>query len=414
MHTQTGALEELEKQLQDGLTHLHDRTYSPPGLLSEVMGCASQRGPVPIQSAIIGAIESLQPGPDIPRGAHSRRVYDVLYHRYVLRLTLEETAELLSLSVRHLTRLQPDAVHTLARVLWEKGRAQESPDIPPGQASDWRSQTERELASLQTYVPNAVSDVGEMIEGLLQLKGALVPNRDVGVTVGFAQPNLIAAIHPSVLRQILITAVRRLAQHMIAGQITLFARLQDGKARITATGPIDTENRPIEGDLLRNVLQPDGVSVEVRVDGDHAFLRVELPSVGRITVLVVDDNLDMVRFYRRSTHGTNYHIVHATQGERLFEAVRTNSPDIIVLDVMLPDADGWELLMRLHEDPTTQSIPVIVCSVIREEDLALSLGATLHLSKPVRPRQFIQALDQVLCQVQAKVPRALANNAAAC
>jgi CheY-like chemotaxis protein len=63
---------------------------------------------------------------------------------------------------------------------------------------------------------------------------------------------------------------------------------------------------------------------------------------------------------------------------------------------MLPDVDGWDLLMHLHEDPTTREIPVIVCSVVREGKLALSLGAALHLPKPVEPCQLIQALDQVL------------------
>jgi CheY-like chemotaxis protein len=75
-------------------------------------------------------------------------------------------------------------------------------------------------------------------------------------------------------------------------------------------------------------------------------------------------------------------------------------PDVIVLDVMLPDVDGWNLLLDLHEHPATRSIPVIVCSVVREENLAMSLGAALYLSKPVSPRQFIRALDQVLGQSQ--------------
>ena len=76
--------------------------------------------------------------------------------------------------------------------------------------------------------------------------------------------------------------------------------------------------------------------------------------------------------------------------------VEACAPSIIVLDVMLPDMDGWELLAHLHEHPPTRSIPILVCSVVREEELALALGAKLYLSKPVRRQQFIQALDQAL------------------
>jgi len=155
------------------------------------------------------------------------------------------------------------------------------------------------------------------------------------------------------------------------------------------------------------------VRVEAHVDGDRAFLWVGLPSVGKITVLVVDDNPDMARFYRRSAEKTSYHIVHTAGGQNLFETIAATAPAVIVLDVMLPDIDGWELLTRLHQDPATRPIPVIVCSVVREEELALSLGAAHYLPKPVRSREFIQALDRVLAQAPARAPKSPASNAAA-
>jgi len=195
--------ERLEEQLPNALTHLHNRDYQPSELLCDVLGCDPQNGPVPVQSAIIQEIEGLQPNPDIPRGAHGRRVYDVMYHRYVLKLTLEETAELLSLSVRHLTRIQRDAVHTLARILWERSRAREqladtrterSGTLPQGektldtQALDWSSQAQRELASLQVGAPDAVSDVGATIEGVLKLGNVLTSKRGVRIEVKFVHP----------------------------------------------------------------------------------------------------------------------------------------------------------------------------------------------------------------------------------
>lgn len=65
---------------------------------------------------------------------------------------------------------------------------------------------------------------------------------------------------------------------------------------------------------------------------------------------------------------------------------------------MLPDIDELQLLIRLRANPTTSSIPVIVCSVARERDLALSLGAFRYLKKPIRPREFMQAPDQARFQ----------------
>jgi CheY-like chemotaxis protein len=83
-----------------------------------------------------------------------------------------------------------------------------------------------------------------------------------------------------------------------------------------------------------------------------------------------------------------------SQGSKIIEEIEAIRPDIIVLDLMLPDVDGWQLLAELHEHPASRDIPLIVCSVVREEDLALALGATTYLPKPVQCHQLIAALDQ--------------------
>jgi CheY-like chemotaxis protein len=419
--------ERLEGQLQDALANLHNPDYQPPELLCAVMGCDPKNGPVPVQSAIIQEIKGLEPEPGVPPDAHVRRVYEVIYHRYVLKLTQEKTAELLDLSVRHLNRVQRKAVHTLARILWERSRTLASSPSDRAkrtrmrpqrvkaarvQAPDWRSQAEREIASLQASAPDAVCDVREVIDSVLELASTLVTKHGVHVEVGFVQPDLTAAIHFSILRQVLITALGRLARYASSGPITVFAGLEDANIKITITGSLAAENRPTESDLVRDILVSKDVSVEVHIDGDHVFLWIKAPSTGTITVLAVDDNPDMVYFYRRSTVGTRYRVVHATQGQDVFDTIEAVLPNVIVLDVMLPDIDGWKLLMFLHENPATKSIPVIVCTVVREEELALSLGASLYLSKPVRPRQFIQALDQVLPQASAGATTSPKNSVA--
>jgi CheY-like chemotaxis protein len=66
-----------------------------------------------------------------------------------------------------------------------------------------------------------------------------------------------------------------------------------------------------------------------------------------------------------------------------------------VLDVMMPGMDGWEFLQRLRNQPTTASIPVIVCSVINNPGLAYSLNASLFLPKPVSRRDVLDALRQL-------------------
>jgi CheY-like chemotaxis protein len=414
--------EEFEQELREALAHLYDPDYQPSGTFCTLVGCEPQGGALAVQTAIIHAIESLEPPTDTPPTAQTRRVFDLLHDRFVLKLTQEETTEHLHVSLSSVQRGQREAIHVLARAIWERGRAQEpmagkpsweepSPAGEP-QRPDWRSQMRQELASLQSVDPNRVADVAETLQSVMELEDALVPDRHVRLEVGYVQPGVVAVAHPSALRQTLITALGRLARHAASGSITIFARLREGNAKITLRGPIAGGHGLTEQDLVRDILVPEGTTVEASVEGDHAFLWINAPSLGQVTVLAVDDNPDMHQFYRRCATGTRYRIVHATGGKEALEKVKASSPDIIILDVMLPDMDGWKLLMQLHEDPATRPIPIIVCSVVREEELALALGAALHLPKPVEPRRFVEALDQVCSQVSTKASEASPNIAA--
>ena len=68
----------------------------------------------------------------------------------------------------------------------------------------------------------------------------------------------------------------------------------------------------------------------------------------------------------------------------------------MVLDVMMPKTDGWELLQSLRSHPQTSTIPLVMCSVLREQPLALSLGATDYLIKPVSQPQLLEVLQRWL------------------
>jgi CheY-like chemotaxis protein len=421
--------EELERELHEALAHLYDPDYQPSEAFCAAIGCDAQDGVLGVQTAILRAIESLKPPSNMPPTAHTRQVHDLLHNRFVLKLTQEETADRMHMSRTSVHRAQRKAVHALARVLWERSQAQgqvtkvhiqEMGAQPPGeeasdiQGVDWQSQVQRELASLQAKAPDTVSDVGGVIGSALEFVAPLTSERGVHIEVRSLQPGLVATVHPVVLYHILISAMRRLARYISNGRIAVYARLEDGNVRITLTGAVAAEGGLGEADLVSDIPVSQDVSIETYLDGTQAFVWIEASSMGKVTVLVVDDNEDMARFYKGATVGTRYHIVHITQGRGLLDALEAIAPDIIVLDVMLPDIDGWRLLMRLREDPASRSIPVIVCSVVREEDLALSLGAVRYLPKPVRPREFIQALDQVLPQAAAGASISPASNGEAC
>jgi CheY-like chemotaxis protein len=401
--------DELEQWLREALAGLHDPDYRPAAGLCAWLKYDGGDATLAVQAKLLGAIERLRPSPDLPVPSHARQAYDLLHSRFVLGLTQEETSQRLHMSLSTVNRAQRNAIYLLAQTLWspQAGESTVWPAPPvqpgsaelPGAASDWRSQADRELAALQTHAPDASCDVGEVIAGLLELVGAAGPGLGMSLQVQSVQPGLIGAVHPVALRQTLLTAARELARSTLGGRLALYARLEHGAVKIALTGRLADSAQFVARDLAASVLTPQAVTIKAETEASHVFLWIELPAVGAVTVVVVDDNPDMIRFYRRSAERTRYRIVPVEREGDLFEAVRTCRPAAIVLDVMLPEVDGWRLLMRLHADDASRDIPVIICSVVKEEMLALSLGAARYLPKPVSPAAFTQALDAVLTQV---------------
>ena len=343
-----------------------------------------------------------------------------MHHRFVLGLTQERTAERLDLSVRHLNRAQREATHVLARLLWEQHRTREEsmegplqePEVEIPNASEpgpeptgWLPQVRRELLALQTGAPDAETDVEATIHGVVRIAHALSARRGVEVRAAPIQRELLAIFHPTALREVLLAAVTGLLHNMSSGAIDLRAEPAASRVRITiSASPLGADWR-IDDSLVQEILSAHGGFVERSTAGNAVSLTVDVPSVRtaeqQVTVLVVDDNPDLISLYESYCVGTPYEIVHVPQGQRAVSEAEAIRPDIVVLDVLLPDVDGWDLLVDLHAHPRTRSIPVVVCSVIKEKELAAALGAALYLPKPVWREAFIDGLDRALNQAAA-------------
>jgi CheY-like chemotaxis protein len=399
--------EAFEVYLSEMLVHLYDPIYRPPDYMWPALGLDRQQGLPAIQHAIVQAIETLKPAGIVPQTARSWRIYGLLAYRYIYNFTQEETADRLNITSRHLRRERAEAVHVLALHLWEKNRAEITlvkpssgqntalDDAPSDEhLSEWYLQIKTELAALQETTPGAVADVVETLDRSVKLIAPLLTRRNATLHMNMKAPRLIAAIHPSALRQVLISAIEEITGLMSSGELTIEAQTEQKAVKILMHGkPVLPERSPT-GQLMREILADQGGSYKIIRQGDEITISLELIHVDR-TVLIVDDNIDMIHLYRRYTAGSRYHIVHAPQGSQAADLVQSLMPNVIVLDVMLPDADGWELLTHLHENPATASIPVVVCTVMHEEELALALGAAHFLTKPVQRQQFIEALDNV-------------------
>jgi signal transduction histidine kinase/DNA-binding response OmpR family regulator len=112
------------------------------------------------------------------------------------------------------------------------------------------------------------------------------------------------------------------------------------------------------------------------------------------TVLVIDDNHHDRKFLHRYLSGEGYNVVMAVNGKQGLQMAKEIVPDMITLDVMMPEMDGWETLVALKNDPFLVNIPVVMSSIIEDRHLAQTLGAVDYLSKPVDKLRLLNVVDK--------------------
>ena len=115
-----------------------------------------------------------------------------------------------------------------------------------------------------------------------------------------------------------------------------------------------------------------------------------------LCVLVVDDDNDARELTLRAMRLRGCRVIEAISGKTGLELAIEKTPDLIILDLVMPDTDGWTVLDALKQNPRTRHIPVIVQSMLDERDEGLKRGATAFLSKPVNRHNLAAAMDKLL------------------
>ncbi len=128
---------------------------------------------------------------------------------------------------------------------------------------------------------------------------------------------------------------------------------------------------------------------------------IQESSQGRL-ILVVDDEARMVRFIQLNLEHDGFQVISAYNGREALEQVRSQLPNLILLDVMMPDLDGFEVLERIREQ---SAVPVIMLTAKGEEDdrvRGLELGADDYITKPFSPRELVSRVRAVLRRTETE------------
>lgn len=401
---------EFERLVRDALNSLYDQAALQTHPLAEYMTPSAKhsRGQQ-LRDTLIAAIERLRPFDREPLpGSPEWRPYLLLYGRYVEGENLPTLQMRLALSERQLRREHGRAIEAVAGLLWD----QLFPEQSVGHMMAARASEQSE----DNGFPLALSplDVVELIQGVVgTVRGRATSE---GIILQVQTPDHLphALADRVILRQILLSVLSYVFDVTPEGQVFIGADLNDTRVliwtRFTITDGADRSS--VEEQRALSSILPWAQRLHASVYGqpmsDQPTIRqlvVSLPRADQPVILVVDDQEVALRLYQRYLSQTGAHLVGLRDGSRAVEEARRLQPQAIVLDVMMPQMDGWEILQTLQANPFTRHIPVIVCSVWEEPELALSLGAVDFLNKPITQSDFLAALARLgLLRISAGSP----------
>jgi PAS domain S-box-containing protein len=112
-------------------------------------------------------------------------------------------------------------------------------------------------------------------------------------------------------------------------------------------------------------------------------------------ILAIDDDPQVISLYERYLQPQGYQVISLSDPSRAVERVRQLKPFAVTLDIMMPGYDGWRVLNDLKSNPETRNIPVIVCSIVEEQEKGFDLGAADYLVKPIFEDDLLNVLDRL-------------------
>jgi signal transduction histidine kinase/DNA-binding response OmpR family regulator len=174
-----------------------------------------------------------------------------------------------------------------------------------------------------------------------------------------------------------------------------FAELMQGRIEASSTPGVGTRFT-----FLVPAIAIDVEPAEVAASEDDGTQTAN--SMGLARVLVIDDDDSSLELSKRILSRHGYSIMTANNGASGIELAKEQQPDIIVLDVIMPEMDGWQVLENLRQIPSTADIPIIMQSMLSERELGLAMGADDYLTKPVDNADLPNAVKKLLPALNLK------------
>lgn len=394
--------------LRQALNHLYDLDQlrsSPLISLFAIEGHFSAG--TKLQHILLDAIQSMRPSASEPASSMRRRIHQILQLRYEQQFEQKEVAIQLGLSVRQYRRLQHAAVEALAFYLSERydlaARVAAMPNLQIPEATESGAELPASLQWMVSLPLSETTDLASALPELLRLVEPLATRNYKHITLLSEPIAVMAAVHPLVFRQAMLHVLNSAILHRPGHTVEVATAANRRQVLVTARASgsaapargADADEQP-QDDIVQQMLQTYRASLSICHDEETWQATLAFECAEEPLLLVVDDHVETTDLLQRYLEGTHYRISVCHNPAQALVTAQENLPLLVLLDVMMPGVDGWEVLTRLKQHAATALIPVWVCTVLDQSELAFSLGADGFLRKPVTRQSLLAALDAQL------------------
>ncbi|MGQ9555646.1 MAG: response regulator [Anaerolineae bacterium] len=385
--------QEFAEQVRDLLMHLFDPVRLQHHPLMAVLVPGDGADPwakaQALRDIVLQAIAALKPPSGTPPSDPAYRPYAIARQRYADGFSREEVQRSLAISRRQFFRDQQRALEAITSLLWE-----------------WRVREPKAGADGMQALADDLEQVGLQVRAFpladtarraIATVRSLADRRGVALSLG-GEEAVQAFSDEAITRQAIVCTLSVLVQNYVDRSLEMSLKSDGTRVALLFWGiraNIDEDELEQRLFTARRLATRINASLRIVRSDDGLYLVLSLPLSREKMVVIIDDNPNTLRLLQRYLEPYHYRPVLVSESEQALALISELQPDAVILDIMMQNIDGWQILQSLKTDPRTTSIPVIVCSVLNEGELASTLGAEACLRKPVSQMALVRALAQV-------------------
>jgi CheY-like chemotaxis protein len=396
---QPAVSEEFGELVREALLHLYEPAFLQTHPFAFLVGEEDATAP-PLRGKLLfqilrEGIEALCPTAGTARNSRAWRTYQLVELRYVEGMRAAEVIKRLAISKAQYQRDHARALQAIAAFLRDRWQMAAVP-VSRGTRQQLAA-TEAEYVASHLWI--TAIDLVEMLSALVT---TLTPvAEENAIALHFHAPRGLPHVQADrvALRQIFLGLLSTALDRTPGGRLDVsVSQVDEGiDIQILAQAPIGVGRAVVpepELYVIRRFVSALGGQLDVQGDERSGSWRatVTLPIVHRSVVLVLDNQPDFIGLVSRYLKEYPWEVIGASDVSQARALLRTRRPNVILVDVILPGEDGWDLLLALRSDSQTKEIPVIVCSVLYEPQVARALGAVGYLPKPISQQTLLEAI----------------------